>query len=66
MMKESEEYVLKPAIDPKYGPREISFYERLNATRDVELEELREYVPKYYGTATVKLYGESERFIIML
>lgn len=49
--------VLKPITKPACGEREIAFYEELEITRDETLLELKQFVPKYYGTRMVTING---------
>lgn len=50
MLKDKNGHVLKPVDKPNLGEREIDFYMQLQLTTDPLFEELRQYVPEYYGT----------------
>lgn len=55
--------VLKTITKQHCGEREIAFYEELEQTKDPILIELKDFVPKYYGTRTVPINGKDVKCI---
>lgn len=53
LLKHKEGYILKSVEGGKKGKNEVRFYEELK--NDPSLTHLRELVPSYFGTVTVKI-----------
>ncbi|XP_056634145.1 inositol polyphosphate multikinase [Diorhabda carinulata] len=64
MLKEGDT-VLKPMVKRECGERELWFYENLSKTLDKTMLELKNFVPKYYGTKSVAVNGKSYDFIVL-
>ncbi|XP_018322996.1 splicing factor U2AF 50 kDa subunit isoform X1 [Agrilus planipennis] len=60
-----DDKVLKPLTKPANGEREISFYEELEKTGDDVLLELKQFVPKYFGTKMVSINGKDVQCIVL-
>ncbi|KAK1129029.1 hypothetical protein K0M31_020162 [Melipona bicolor] len=61
----SDGRVFKPVVKPLLGKREISFYENLQITQDPVLSQLKNYVPRYYGTTELKIFGRRVTFLTL-
>lgn len=57
--------VLKPITKPLNGQTEIDFYEELEKTHEDALLELKEFVPKYYGTKTITVNDKEIKCIVL-
>lgn len=57
MLRRSDGRVFKPVVKPMLGKREIAFYENLQVSQDPMLLQLRNYVPRYYGTTDFQVFG---------
>lgn len=57
--------VLKPMVKRECGERELGFYENLSNTSDKIMLELRNFVPKYYGTKSVAVNGKTYECIVL-
>lgn len=57
--------ILKPITKPKCGQREVGFYEEVNRATDEARAELREFIPKYFGTVKVPLRGRDVECIVL-
>lgn len=57
--------ILKPILKPFNGQIEIDFYEELQRTRDEALIELKEFVPKYFGTRTLSYKDKEVKCIVL-
>ncbi|CAG9832559.1 unnamed protein product [Diabrotica balteata] len=57
--------ILKPVIKPECGEREIAFYQNLSNSLDKTILELRNFVPKYYGTKCLAVNGKTYEFIVL-
>lgn len=64
-MVKSKNLVYKPITKESCGRREVSFYEDLKNTRDPLLLELKQHVPKYYGTEYLAVDGEQVQYIVL-
>jgi hypothetical protein len=66
MLKHKDGYVLKPIEKPRYGEREIKFYEDLQSATDNVSVGLRKFVPKYLGSTTLRINEKGENFLYCL
>nr|KAF7429764.1 hypothetical protein H0235_006162 [Vespula pensylvanica] len=57
--------VLKPITKPHLGDREISFYENLQNSCDETILELKNYVPKYFGTTEILFSDKNIKFVVL-
>lgn len=57
MLRRSDGRVYKPVVKPLLGKREISFYENLQISQDPVMLQLKNYVPRYYGTTELQIFG---------
>ncbi|XP_046820169.1 inositol polyphosphate multikinase isoform X2 [Vespa crabro] len=57
--------VLKPITKPHLGEREISFYENLQNSCDETILELKNYVPKYFGTTEILYSDKNVKFVVL-
>ncbi|KAI4457010.1 inositol polyphosphate kinase [Holotrichia oblita] len=64
-MIKSKSRVYKPITKEACGRREIGFYEDLKNSRDPILQELKQYVPKYYGTEVLTVDGKQVNYIVL-
>lgn len=56
MLRRADGRVFKPVVKPLLGKREISFYENLQKSQDPIMSQLKNYVPRYYGTTELKIF----------
>lgn len=66
MLKDKQDgSVMKAAVKPVCGAREIQFYEQLNGgnLKDPNLETMRKFVPEYRGTVKMPFRGKIIDFI---
>lgn len=66
MLKDQQDgSVLKAAVKPICGAREIKFYETLNDgnSNDPSIQAIRKFVPEYRGTVKMPFRGKSVDFI---
>ncbi|XP_017790126.1 PREDICTED: inositol polyphosphate multikinase [Habropoda laboriosa] len=63
MLRTSNGRVFKPVIKPLLGKREITFYENLQISQDPVMIQLKSYVPRYYGTAELQIFGRQITFL---
>lgn len=67
MLKDQDGSVLKAAVKPICGAREIEFYESLLGNlNDPSIETLRKLVPEYRGTVKMPFRGKVIDFIKMI
>lgn len=57
--------ILKPVTNALCGEREINFYQQLQITTDQNLINMKEFVPKYYGTKTINFNGRTVNSIVL-
>lgn len=57
MLRRQDGRVLKPVVKPLLGEREIAFYESLQASEDPVMLQLKNCVPRYYGTTELPIFG---------
>ncbi|EFA08152.1 inositol polyphosphate multikinase [Tribolium castaneum] len=57
--------VLKPITKPKCGQREVEFYEEVSKASDETRRELKDFVPKYFGTVKVPIKGTEIDCIVL-
>lgn len=57
--------VYKPITKESCGRREIGFYEDITNSKDPILQELKQYVPKYYGTEVLTVDGKDVNYIVL-
>lgn len=57
-MKHKEGYILKSVEGGTKGKNEVRFYEELK--NDESLTSLRELVPSYFGTVTIKINSKGK------
>lgn len=57
--------VLKPVTKPNLGEREIAFYESLQNSNDDTSLELKNYVPRYFGTKDVRIADKHVKFLVL-
>ncbi|XP_017882576.1 inositol polyphosphate multikinase [Ceratina calcarata] len=65
MLRRSDGRVFKPVVKPLLGKREISFYENLQISRDPVMVQLKNYVPRYYGTTELQIFGRRVTFLTL-
>ncbi|XP_076162200.1 inositol phosphate kinase 2 isoform X1 [Ptiloglossa arizonensis] len=65
MLRRPDGRVLKPVVKPLLGKREIAFYESLQASQDPVMLQLKNYVPKYYGTTELQIFGKRVTFLTL-
>ncbi|XP_034186725.2 inositol phosphate kinase 2 [Osmia lignaria lignaria] len=65
MLRRSDGRVFKPVVKPMLGKREIAFYENLQVSQDPMLLQLRNYVPRYYGTTDFQVFGRRITFLTL-
>ncbi|XP_076636990.1 inositol phosphate kinase 2 [Colletes latitarsis] len=65
MLRRPGGHVLKPVVKPLLGKREIAFYESLQTTQDPVMLQLKNYVPKYYGTTELQIFGKRITFLTL-
>ncbi|OAD55771.1 Inositol polyphosphate multikinase [Eufriesea mexicana] len=65
MLRRSDGRVFKPVVKPLLGKREISFYENLQISQDPVLLQLKNYVPRYYGTTELQIFGRRVTFLTL-
>ncbi|XP_033338300.1 inositol phosphate kinase 2 isoform X2 [Megalopta genalis] len=65
MLRRPDGRVLKPVVKPLLGKREIAFYESLEESEDPVMMELKNYVPKYYGTTELQIFGKRVTFLTL-
>ncbi|XP_011638238.1 inositol polyphosphate multikinase-like [Pogonomyrmex barbatus] len=58
-------YVLKPATKAILGEREIGFYENLKTSQDPITEQLKKFVPHYYGTTELRIFNNRTKFLML-
>lgn len=63
LLKHKEGYILKSVEGGTKGKNEVRFYEELK--KDDSLTKLRELVPSYFGTVTVKINSKDMTFIVL-
>ncbi|KRT80795.1 hypothetical protein AMK59_5138 [Oryctes borbonicus] len=64
-MVKSRNRVYKPITKETCGQREIGFYEQLKNSRDPILLEVKQHVPKYYGTEMLTVDGKQVKYIVL-
>ncbi|XP_076389269.1 inositol phosphate kinase 2 isoform X2 [Megachile rotundata] len=65
MLRGSDGRVFKPVVKPLLGKREITFYENLQVSQDPVMLQLKNYVPKYYGTTDLQVFGRQITFLML-
>ncbi|XP_050471712.1 inositol polyphosphate multikinase [Bombus huntii] len=65
MLRRSDGCVFKPVVKPLLGKREISFYENLQTSQDPVMLQLKNYVPRYYGTTELQIFGRRVTFLTL-
>ncbi|KAG7208635.1 hypothetical protein KM043_014842 [Ampulex compressa] len=65
MLRGPNGHVLKPVTKPLLGKREIAFYENLRTTEDPLMLQLRNCIPKYYGTTDLQISGRRVTFLTL-
>lgn len=65
MLRAPSGLVLKPIAKPHLGEREIAFYESLQTSQDETSLELKNYVPKYYGTTDARISDRDVKFLLL-
>ncbi|KZC10062.1 PREDICTED: inositol polyphosphate multikinase [Dufourea novaeangliae] len=65
MLRRPDGRVLKPVVKPLLGKREIAFYESLEESEDPVMLQLKNYVPKYYGTTELQIFGKRVTFLTL-
>ena len=65
MLRRQDGRVLKPVVKPLLGKREIAFYESLQASEDPVMLQLKNYVPRYYGTTELPIFGRPVTFLTL-
>ncbi|XP_060811741.1 inositol polyphosphate multikinase [Bombus pascuorum] len=65
MLRRSDGRVFKPVVKPLLGKREISFYENLQTSQDPVMLQLKNYVPRYYGTTELQIFGRRVTFLTL-
>ncbi|XP_078053447.1 inositol phosphate kinase 2 [Augochlora pura] len=65
MLRRPDGRVLKPVVKPLLGKREIAFYESLEESEDPVMMQLKNYVPKYYGTTELQIFGKRVTFLTL-
>lgn len=64
-MLKQEGMVLKPILKRECGERETAFYKNLSFTLDKTISELKNFVPKYFGTKQLTVDGKTREFIVL-
>lgn len=62
MLRGQNGHILKPATKAILGEREIAFYENLQTSRDPTIVQLKNFVPRYYGTTELKVFNKRKAF----
>ncbi|XP_071440129.1 inositol polyphosphate multikinase [Hetaerina americana] len=65
MLLHPDGYILKPVEEKAQGESEIRFYQHLNSAVDEVSQELREFVPTFYGILNVKFNEKDIPCIIL-
>ncbi|XP_076762858.1 inositol phosphate kinase 2 [Xylocopa sonorina] len=65
MLRRSDGRIFKPVVKPLLGKREISFYENLQISKNPILLQLKNYVPRYYGTTELQIFGRRVTFLTL-
>ncbi|XP_076645636.1 inositol phosphate kinase 2 isoform X1 [Halictus rubicundus] len=65
MLRRPDGRVLKPVVKPMLGKREIAFYENLEESEDPVMLQLKNFVPKYYGTTELQIFGKRVTFLTL-
>ncbi|XP_076244363.1 inositol phosphate kinase 2 [Calliopsis andreniformis] len=65
MLRRPDGRVLKPVVKPLLGRREIAFYESLQESEDPIMLQLKSYVPRYYGTTELSVFGRRVTFLTL-
>ena len=62
----SLDHVLKPVQARPGGLREVAFYEKISSSSDPELQQWRDFAPKFHGLETVtKEDGTTSQYLRM-
>ncbi|CAH1125085.1 unnamed protein product [Ceutorhynchus assimilis] len=64
-MLKKDGLVFKPLLKKDCAEREVKLYERLEASVDRSLIEMRRLVPKYHGTQKLQIKGKEIDFLIL-
>ncbi|KAF4525751.1 hypothetical protein B566_EDAN002011 [Ephemera danica] len=58
-------HVLKPIEGPVRGTREVNFYKQIQSSDDPIIQELKSFVPAYYGTKKLPWNEEEVDYIVL-